>query len=502
MLTCQFHDVLPGSSIAAVYTDAAAMHAKALSEANKLAEAAKDSIAKSLAVPLSAAVAGGEKTAGAKAAFGGTAKAAGGADSAASGVQARRVLRVWNSAAFARTDLIALPATDPTPSAAATSAPAADDKRVLVAVHVPAYGVTEVPVDAAAALLTQMQRTAALKPSTVTEAAEDDTSVASLLQQVDAAAYAEAPRAQTSSAPAATVHPAPAVPSVASLTELRDPATIRSLRVTELQAAASGGEPAYVIDTGLLRVTISKCTGHLTSVLDYRPDPAAPREIISTSATSTEGGGNRFLLHDDAPFFWDAWDVMPYHREAAVVAGRASAEGSGSLSDHPWVVSVTVQEAGPLRARLRVTYPPGSVGRGSSLQQDVVLTWGSALIEFITSVDWHEEHRLLKVDFPTTLLTPQTAVYETQFGAIERPTHTNTGRDVMQYEVRLSLSSILFNGLIARCLAAGVWPSVGIALGTRLRRCPAQRLQVRLLLPRWPPHAVAAARPQIPRPSL
>jgi hypothetical protein len=38
------------------------------------------------------------------------------------------------------------------------------------------------------------------------------------------------------------------------------------------------------------------------------------------------------------------------------------------------------------------------------------------------------------VEFPTALRAP-VATYETQFGCVPRPTHTNTGRDVMQYEV-------------------------------------------------------------------
>ena len=41
---------------------------------------------------------------------------------------------------------------------------------------------------------------------------------------------------------------------------------------------------------------------------------------------------------------------------------------------------------------------------------------------------------MTQVEFPLTL-DPPMATFETQFGCIERPAHTNTARDVMQHEV-------------------------------------------------------------------
>ena len=29
--------------------------------------------------------------------------------------------------------------------------------------------------------------------------------------------------------------------------------------------------------------------------------------------------GNQFVLFDDVPLYWDAWDVMPYHMETRCV---------------------------------------------------------------------------------------------------------------------------------------------------------------------------------------
>jgi len=109
-------------------------------------------------------------------------------------------------------------------------------------------------------------------------------------------------------------------------------------------------------------------------------------------------------------------------------------------------------ETGPLRARLRLTMPispqlPRAGSEGSSrsgaaptpprhswLQQDILLEAGDPLIRFDTAVAWFEAHTLLKVEFPLALRCPS-AVYEVQFGCVERPTHTSSPRDMMQYEV-------------------------------------------------------------------
>lgn len=50
--------------------------------------------------------------------------------------------------------------------------------------------------------------------------------------------------------------------------------------------------------------------------------------------------GNQFVLFDDVPLFWDAWDVMDYHLET-----RKPVVGDGKAS---------VVESGPLRAILKV----------------------------------------------------------------------------------------------------------------------------------------------------
>jgi alpha-mannosidase len=64
----------------------------------------------------------------------------------------------------------------------------------------------------------------------------------------------------------------------------------------------------------------------------------------------------------------------------------------------------------------------------------VRLDAGSRRVEFHTTVDWHEEHRLLKVCFPLDVHAT-TATYEMPFGYAERPTHYSTSWDRARYEV-------------------------------------------------------------------
>jgi alpha-mannosidase len=87
-------------------------------------------------------------------------------------------------------------------------------------------------------------------------------------------------------------------------------------------------------------------------------------------------------------------------------------------------------EAGGLRAVVRSRTAFGS----STIDQAMVLTAGSRRIDFVTDVDWHEEHKLLKVAFPVAVHAPH-ASFEIQFGHVERPTHENTSWERARFEV-------------------------------------------------------------------
>ncbi len=127
--------------------------------------------------------------------------------------------------------------------------------------------------------------------------------------------------------------------------------------------------------------------------------------------------GNALVLHDDRPALWDAWDVEPSVLETGRVCEPAE--------------RCKIRSPGPLRAEIVFKR---SVGQNSTMIQTVRLDAESRRLEFHCEVDWQEQHKLLKVVFPTTVRTDR-ATFEMPFGFAERPTHCNTAADAAQFEV-------------------------------------------------------------------
>ena len=63
-----------------------------------------------------------------------------------------------------------------------------------------------------------------------------------------------------------------------------------------------------------------------------------------------------------------------------------------------------------------------------------MLREGSPRLDFATAIDWHEDHVLLRAEFPFGIRS-YFATYEIQFGHIKRPTHRNTSWDQAKFEV-------------------------------------------------------------------
>jgi alpha-mannosidase len=148
--------------------------------------------------------------------------------------------------------------------------------------------------------------------------------------------------------------------------------------------------------------------GRLTSFWDKR----AARESIAPGDS-----GNVFVLYDDNPINYDAWDVDIFHLEKFDQVSGA--------------VSACVIESGPLRAALEFEY---QVGESSAMRQVVSLTAISPRLDFACEVEWAERHKFLKVEFPFNIRAVN-ATYEIQFGHIQRPTHFNTSWDMARFEV-------------------------------------------------------------------
>ncbi len=162
-----------------------------------------------------------------------------------------------------------------------------------------------------------------------------------------------------------------------------------------------------VLDNGLLRLTIDH-RGLVTSLVDLE----SGRQVLEAGSS-----GNLFQLHPDLPNDTDAWDVDIGY------ADRAEDLTSG-------LEAISLTEAGPVRVACRTVRR----FRSSTIVQEIRLAAGARLVEFATEVDWHEDHRFLKVAFPVRVHAAG-ADYEIQFGHISRPTHANTTWDVARFEV-------------------------------------------------------------------
>ncbi len=163
-------------------------------------------------------------------------------------------------------------------------------------------------------------------------------------------------------------------------------------------------EDGYVLENDLLRLQFN-ARGELASLIDKTSE----RELMSAP-------GNQFRLFKDSPDFWDAWDVASMYELQPVTI------------DEP--VRLEVAQTGPVVASLRMTRKL----HASSLSQVIRLHRGSRRVEFATTVDWQERHKLLKVAFPFAIQADE-VISEIQFGHLRRPTHRAHPFDVDRFEI-------------------------------------------------------------------
>jgi len=142
--------------------------------------------------------------------------------------------------------------------------------------------------------------------------------------------------------------------------------------------------------------------GVITSYVDKR-----------TGKEYAKGGLNVFRLYYDKDKRYDAWniglDYLSHPRTLRFVSAEPYMDGATAVM------------------KLRYALPHGSI------TQEVRLGYGTQ-ITFDTTVDWHEEHLMLRADFIPTVYAP-TATCDIQFGAIERDTTNDTPVAAAQIEV-------------------------------------------------------------------
>ena len=179
---------------------------------------------------------------------------------------------------------------------------------------------------------------------------------------------------------------------------------------TAAPVTVTQGKQGFTLENGLVRAKFDG-QGRLTSFLDKR-EADGGRETIEAG-----GKGNQYVLFEDRPERWDAWDTDIYHLESRRNVGEVKA--------------LRVVTNDPLRATVELEL---TVSPQATLVQRISLNAESPRLDFEAEVDWREKDRFLKVEFPLALRCDY-ATYEIQFGHVRRPTHFNTTWDFARFEV-------------------------------------------------------------------
>jgi alpha-mannosidase len=163
---------------------------------------------------------------------------------------------------------------------------------------------------------------------------------------------------------------------------------------------------ALVLENGLVRYEFAE-DGTIVAALDKES---------GLSLLPESEAGNLFSLYVDRPQNWDAWDIDIYYENELIENQRP--------------VSAQCLSSGPARGALKFELAIGQ----STIEQVVSLAPTSKRLDFETTIDWQEFHKMLRVEFPTTVLASE-ATCDIQYGYVKRPTHRNTSWDMAKFEV-------------------------------------------------------------------
>lgn len=176
----------------------------------------------------------------------------------------------------------------------------------------------------------------------------------------------------------------------------------------------------FILSNGKLKVTISKQSGAIISIKDI----ASSTEFLDIKNGKNILGANQFVLFDDKPLSWQAWDTelysvlqFKYLHEIEKVAIIHNSHSECAVE-----IIVKVSDKCSIKSTI-------------SLKATTFETQNTSKIDISTLVrNWDARNKFLKVEFPVNVRS-EYASYETQFGITRRPTVYNTSWDVAKFEV-------------------------------------------------------------------
>jgi len=153
--------------------------------------------------------------------------------------------------------------------------------------------------------------------------------------------------------------------------------------------------------------------GRIMELLDRR----ANRHVLPKGHVA-----NLLETFEDRSAHWDAWDIPAYYIEHPLPG--------------PVLESIKAVEHDAVHVAVELVYKMPIIGKGpqSTIKQQMIVYANNPRIDFVTEVDWHEHHTVLKAAFPVDIRAAE-ATYQVAFGHLNRPTHTNTSWDAARFEV-------------------------------------------------------------------
>lgn len=156
------------------------------------------------------------------------------------------------------------------------------------------------------------------------------------------------------------------------------------------------------LENEYLRVELDE-QGQIRSIFDKENE----REIVAPGAVANE----LIVYHDDG----DAWDFSVDYRYRQ--AGSFALSTTSATTDGPRGIITQTRHF-----------------QRSQLIQRIALTAGQRQLDFESVVNWQEDHKMLRAQFPLNIRAEE-SLSEIQFGYIKRPTHRNTSWDHAKFEI-------------------------------------------------------------------
>lgn len=185
-------------------------------------------------------------------------------------------------------------------------------------------------------------------------------------------------------------------------------------------SSVTGYDDYIVLANGKLKVIICKKTGVITSITDE----TLGVEYLDTEHGRNKLGANQFVIFDDKPLGWQAWDTELYSVNQYKYVTKPKKVQVSCNTKEKCAVEVIFQISEKCKIKSVI-----------SLNATAVTDAKLSKVDISTTVEnWDARNKFLKVEFPVNIRN-DFASYETQFGITKRPTHYNTSWDVAKFEV-------------------------------------------------------------------